>query len=436
MGAVEQLMDVGEWTLELDPDVHGSVLDSLDPRQRLWSTLVVTPDHWHLGDLSDADLLGQACYLGVLLGAAADRRTLWGAGLSWWLGQDQGGTMFVGAPFTSVSASFSTLLSNQVISRSGGFTAGTVTADAGTFKVKIEGGDTAREILDSLCRQAEDGPYMWRVRHNGTTFVLDAAERATLWPSASTPTVMLCRGGGRDAQVTGLTADITLDGLNGEDVLTHMFVDWNKGVANGSAAATLPSTFRGLTGAATVRGYRTTSPRRREPDREKWRKWAAWRIVTQTQANKTAAAEITERSTVLEEVTARVQVENPWDYDLTPGCKVYLDDVDLGLTDTDNEVYFRGEVRHPASGRVDEMTAPFVDGNGMYLRYWTGATYDWVDLSREFVGEEPGVELKINQRSRIGRRARPGRVSPRQRRAIRRLARRQARLIRYLEAVG
>jgi hypothetical protein len=431
MPVQEALMDAGSWEVTLKESTPNYVLNAIDVRDYLWSSIVITPTDFRGGVLSDADLLANAVYVGVYLGQGGDRRSLYGQGLAWWLGDSgDGGQLHNGIDGTSASAQFSTQM-NAIYSN--GLTAGTTDSTATAFTWKYKGGDTRREMLDTLCQMAPGGPNFWRV--NGTTFTIDADDQTTLWPTTSTPTVVLASSGSRDGNIVGFEANLDLAAMNGEEIRSTVYVRWDEatpGTNIGSSSPTLPSTYVDLVGGAPdVYALLDFSPKRPRPPTERWRRVAAWMVTTQGRANSIAAREAAERTNIRQEVTAELaDVYAPWRFDITPGNSVYLWDLELGLSEPRN-VQYMGETISPITGRVDEMETPIQDGYGVYLRYWTGAAFAYYRLTDYVEFEEGPTTLKINHRDRFpvfGRRAK--RVTRRQRRHWRAWAHQQARLAR------
>lgn len=423
------LMDNGSWDLALDPATPQSVLDVLDPRYRLWASILITPHYIPTGEASTAELIALSRYRGVLLGAGQDRLSLDGEGLEWWLGGDgDGGNLYAGVDQKPIgSARDVEAWVTDIIANANGITPGAINTNATTYNVNREGGDTPRELLDTIARAAPSpGPYAWRLNNNLT---LDVDTFANLWSTTNTPTVLLAEEGGLETAVTGLRCILDLDSIDGREVRTNVQVDWNDGTGNGDSSPTLPSTYRAPGGgAAVVRAMLDWKPKRAKPPTERWRKVAAWAAASQNRANKIAAAEANERAAIREEVTATLpDLVDPWRYAITPGNRVYLEDIARGLVNTANSVYYRGEDVHPTTGRVDEMTAGIDATYGKYLHYWDGAAFQILDLTPYALPEDNTVTLGINRRSRFPVRARARKVTVRQRRGWRAWALREKR---------
>lgn len=402
MPITEQLMDVGSFEVNLDPATPQRVLDDIGINRRLWSTYVHTPAHFTLGDLDDADLLSVARYTGRVLGQPHDRLGVRGEQIVSWLGQDDGGDLFSGVDTSVSGLDLEAHLDARVFAAANGLTKGSVNSNGTTFTHAREGGDTRREMLDTLAASAPGGPYFWRC--NSNDFTIDVDLLATLWPTATTPTVILSEEGGRAIGVVGLYAEIAVDDIDGSEVRTAVQVDWNDGTGNGTSSASLPATYGDLVGGSpTDIHYMDWRPKRPQPPTERWRRFAVWAIKAQARADILAQRDVNERSQIRTEITADLHdLVDPWRFDITPGNTVYLSDLDRGLVNTVNEVYYRGEATHPTTGRVDEMITPLHEGGGHYLRCFDGVSaFEWIDLTQYVLPEDGPVQLGIDRRSRF-----------------------------------
>jgi hypothetical protein len=147
------------------------------------------------------------------------------------------------------------------------------------------------------------------------------------------------------------------------------------------------------------------------------------------QANNVATRAANRVNSYAVEVKADIDEYDPWRF-FQVGDSVWVYDQELGLTDSANEVYYRGVAIRPQKLRVQAMTSPIRQGYGVYLRYWTGAAFAYYDLSPYVEYEEGPVTLELGTRDRFHRKnARPQRIN---RRSYRQQFRDHYRLARYL----
>ena len=131
------------------------------------------------------------------------------------------------------------------------------------------------------------------------------------------------------------------------------------------------------------------------------------------QANQMAVRLANAVNTYAVEVKADVNVYDAGRY-MSVGDTVYVWDQGLRLSDNANEVNYRGEAAHPKKLRVQRMEVPIRDGMGVYLRYWDGAAFDYVDLTRYVDYEEGPARVDLGTKSRFRRvDARPRRFNRR-----------------------
>lgn len=430
-----ELQEEGGWSVPLLTETPRSVLDAIDVRTYAYSTLILTPHHLHTSDVTSANLLDLAIYTGVYLAQTDGRLNLEGAGLIWWLGQENdGGDLYSGADFTSANLDLEDQLDARIFtSFANGLTKGTVNADATLRTIKGEGGTTRRQFLDTICALYPNGPYEWRVNTDGS---VDVNLKATLYPTTTTPTVVLSQEGGRDGVVTGIRADLDLSDIDVTDYRTDIEVDWNEGANNGVASNTEPSTWVDFGGGNIVlRSEISHRPRRNFRDRpNKWSDrvaaahYAAWVVNSQTQANQVATRHANQVASYATTLDATIDEYNPLRF-LTTGDTVYAYDQDLGLVDTANEVYYRGSAIHPKKLRVEAMSTPILDGYGVYVDTDDGL----VDLTPYVDFEEGETTLELGTKSRFHRmNARPRRFNKKR---VRNEARRLYMISKYVQSV-
>lgn len=421
MPIVEEFMDTGSWSVNLQDDTPRWVLDDITVIDHLWASIVITPHHWTVGDISDANLLSLARYAGVFLGMGEGRRSLWGEGLMWWLGDSgDGGFIFASTDTTTASIKLDTALDTHIFTASNGLTKGTVDGSETYYQFGLEGGDTRREIFDTIIQQSDEDT-VWQVTPAG---VININLDTVLYPSTTTPTAVLISEGSREGNVDGIPAEIRIAGLDGTEVREKVWVDWQDGTNNGSSTLSLPTGWKDYAGAAPeVRSLIDWRPKRPRPPTERWRKLAAWQIRSLTQANSLAAREINERSEIRNEIRVDVDEYDPWRFDISPGNWVYIMDEDSRIVDTANSVQYQGEVIHPKKSRVEQWQTPIQEGYGVYLRYYNGSSMAFYDLTEWVAWEDDFTSMQVGHRDRFAAPAVASKVSKAQKKRFRRAAR-------------
>lgn len=425
MPLTETYMDGGPWAVNLVDDTPRWVLDDIDVRNKLWATIVITPQHFVPGTVSDANLLALARYSGVYLGMGAGRTSLHGEGLPWWLGESgDGGDLHASWDFEYTDEFLSDILTSLVFNGSNGLTLNYTGSIAEKFAIDIEGGDTKREVLDTILGQCSS-EIVWQITAQGVTNV---GAPATLWPTRGTPTVIFTPEGGHDALIDGIQGDFVMAELNGDEVRHQVFVDWDDGYNSGSELMSPIPWFDFAGQSPEVRFLMDWRPKRPRPPTEKWRKVAAWQIQSETQANRMAARELNERSEVRQEIAVEVDAFDPWRYDMSPGNDVYLYDPDTKILDVANEVYYRGEAVRPDRGTVQQWTTPVRRGYGVYLRYFTsiGGAATYYDLTNWVEFEDGPTSIKVGHRDSFAPKMAARKMSKLKKKRIREAARKAA----------
>ena len=399
MPITETYMDGGPWTVNLIDDTPRWVLDTIDIRYRLWASIVVTPQHFEPGTLSDADLLSIARYTGVFLGMGAGRTSLNGEGLVWWLGNSgDGGDLHASVDINYTNKYLIDVLNDLVFNGANGLTLSYTASIAEQFEIDLEGGDTKREVLDTILGQCSS-EVAWQITSGG---VVNVGYPTSLFPTQSTPTVLFTPEGGHDGNINGLAAEFVMAALNGDEVRNDVWVDWQDGVNSGRAILSTPSGWVDFAGGSPeVRMLMDWRPKRARPATEKWRQLAAWQVQSETKADRLAARELNERSEVRSEIVVEVDTFDPWRYGMSPGHGVYLYDPDTKISDTANEVYYRGEAVCPDKGTVQQWTTPIQEDYGVYLRYWNGSSFTYYDLTNWVEFESGPTRILVGHRDRF-----------------------------------
>lgn len=420
MPIVEEYQDTGTWSVQLQDDCPRWVLEDIDVRTRLWASIVVTPHHFRVGDISDANLLAKSRYTGVYLGMGEGRKGLYGKGLIWWFGDDgDGGDLHAGIDFPYAQTSISDALGDLVFNGYNGLTLASATGTSDSFDIDLEAGDTKREMLDTIITQsaADDAWYL------SPAGAMTVAAVSSLFPTYTTPTTVFTEHGSREGGIYGIPSRISVDELAGDEVRTQVYVDWDDGHNSGVATLSTPSTWKPFDGGlVVVRMLMDWRPKRNRPPTERWRKLAAWQIQSETKANRLAARELNERSTVRNQLTVTIDEYDPWRFSCSPGNYVYIHEPDAQIQDLTKSVQYQGQVLHPSKERVEEWTTPIQEGYGVYLRYWNGSSFTYYDLTEWVDWELDATTLKIGHRDRFAPEVSPKRISKLKKKRIRQAA--------------
>lgn len=364
---------LGSVTINLKRSTKGTAgtphatLEQITP----FSAIIITPTYQGpAGTLAAADLLAVASYSGILT-ARTDQRCSWsGSGPAMLLGDPDGkGKLFTST--TSPTRTVANFVTNEIIGggRGNGITAGTITASATTYTVQIKAGSNARQLLDYLCDRAG---MQWRIKPD---FTLDINTQATLWPTTTTPTLIVRKGtGGRDLNVTGWNADLDVK-TDWDDYTTAVYVEPTAG-SNGSA--TITTTYYAPDGTLI--------------DMERY--VVSTKATSTAAANGVASAQLGRFDEPRHEITLDPNVYDIAN-DVRVGDTIMVYDVANGLYDTTREQPYRGEVIHPTTARVVGMTWPIRQGMGVYLRGSDSAN-TITDLTPFVEWESGSAEVEVN----------------------------------------
>jgi len=360
MSVVERLMKPGQFTVRLNPNAPSSVFAAVEK----FDHIVITPARLaNVSGMSDANILAQAIYTGVVT-AKPDVTEIHGRGLGYWLATDEGLGDLLDTKVSNTAATLSTWITSL---RPASLSAGTVT-NTGTNLTYDYQYTSRREAIDHATRSVG---AEYRINPN---FTLDAAAPATLFAAYTTPKAVITRKpGGPQGTLTGIQG---VDIVRGTDVLgytTKVIVlgKTGDGAAVASGSATQATTYKdGLNGSVVMERF-VNAP-------------------LEPAANVTAYAQsvlnlfsATQRSTLTltsDTYAASLRVK--------VGDRVYVYDQRAGLTDTANQMSWRGELITPVILRCKAMSWPILRGYGIYARR-SGATPVYTDLS-DWVRYEDG----------------------------------------------
>lgn len=318
------------------------------------ASIVITPTHLDAETLSDAEIRGQALYVGPVTGRPT-RTSLECAGLSRWLDTylDSTVTRSAGTPTQWLGD----LLAN-------GLSAGTVTGGSNVSRTFPAHSVVRREALDAWARLAG---VEYRVNPD---FTVDTAAASTLF--VSPPAVIVTRKAEGLAELRGV------DGSMLDQALTQL----------GPSIATKAVALATGSGAAIAKGTATRSVNLKTPT------GGAPALVTVLSAPSEASANAnTVASNFLNLQGMRRQINVSSNTHILsryvrPGDEVYVFDIAAGLYDTDNPVQFRGATVFPALVRLLSYSWPIERGMGVYVRP-NAASPAYVDVT-DWVAWEDG----------------------------------------------
>jgi len=352
MSVTERLQKPGQFNLRL----REGALASLGYQVEKFDHIVITPNRLNpIAVFSDANVLAAAMYTGVIT-AKPDVDQFVGQGLAFWLGTDEGLGDLLDTKVSNTTATLSTWVTSL---RPASLSAGTVT-NTGTNLTYDYQWISRREALDHACRAVGAN---WRINPN---FTLDAAAPATLFTNYTTPKAVITR---KPEGYEGTTAGIQgVDIIRGTDVLgytTKAIVVGKSGdgtqIATGSA--TQATTYKdGLNGSVVMERF-VNAPLEPAANVAAY----AQSVLNLFSATQRSSVTLTSSTYV---ASLRVKV----------GDRVYVYDSRAGLTDSANQMMWRGQRITPVILQVKAMTWPILEGYGVYARR-SGATATYIDLS-------------------------------------------------------
>lgn len=370
MTVTEITRAVGSWSLRLADHTPRSVLRSLE----YLGHLVVVPGRVDVAQYGD-NLLTAARYVGVYRGQdRRDEYTLKGAGMAFWLGDEDGKGDVFETEINLAGATFAGSIA-AVLPPSGSITTGTIHSVAGTYTGRHVY-ETPRKALDYITDIFE---AEWRVNGNGTLDAGTVAQLYTVDPRA----VLVRRAdeGGSDLSYQmvpgqmGMATDV-------EDYTTRVLLlaeGEGSTIATGSADASVVP-FKDIHG-NTVKLTRLISESG----------------TLSGNANTRAQLQLNRFSGSRSSVSLSTE-----DYDVkgnfVVGDYVYVYDPETGFVDNGNEITWKGQPINPMALRCIEMTWPIRAGWTVAFR--RGSDSVWVDLSDYFVPESGESTVVVGEFNR------------------------------------
>jgi hypothetical protein len=359
---------LGDWSIRLRQDTPRHVLDQLD----YLGHVAVMPGRLDASMLSD-NLLASARYVGVYRGRdAADDYTIQGAGMAFWLGdEDDKGDIFE----ETVTLSGDTFVDSvtALLPANGAVVAGTLHAQAGTLSQTFRW-TTPRKAITAVTELFE---AEWRVNNDGT---LDAGTVAQLY--VTTPKVMLVRRetGGRELARVAIPGRMRLE-TDIEDYSTRVVVlaeGEGDAIATGDADA-LSVPYKDIHGNTAV----------------------ITRLVSSAETsagNAPALAQLQLNRFTNPRAAASLDAD-AYDItgDLVVGDYLAVYDPDNGFYDLNNAAYWGGREINPIHLRCTELSWPVQAGWTVAFRRANGT---WLDLSDFYEPESGQTRITVGEFNR------------------------------------
>lgn len=366
MPVTEQVMALGEWSLQLRPDTPQSVRERISVA---FSHVVITSSWVDVSNagLSDDAILSAARYTGVAL-RPGPQLALAGQGLAWWLANADN------QPWNIAWAAHSAVTWSTAYTAAVGtvLDVGTI-ASGGSFTIPAQRDISRRNRVDVI---AQSAGHEWRINPDLT---FDAGTVVDLY--GTTPTVALVdgassRGGGG---LVGIEATLLVE-EDWEQWGNGVVISGNWGYAGNSAPLDDSPSL-------TPVGESHSMPLRLDaPEIPP--------SFSQALVDDLADAYNVPRYEVSVEVTDRALVDH-----VRPGDLLYVYDEMQGLRDLANQVQHNGRTIWPKIMRATRMSWPVRQGMGVYWRTWeTGdASPYWTDLTPYVQWEDGDADLDIIQ---------------------------------------
>lgn len=370
MAVTEAASALGAWGVRLASSAPRTLTDALG----YFGHIAITAGREDPRVAGDG-LLSSARYVGVLRGLkfGEDGVELSGAGMAFWLGDEDGKGSVFEDPIAFTEESFTAMV-RGLLPASGSVVEGTLHSASG-LKTITRQYESPRQAIDYVCSLYD---CEWRVNGDGT---LDAGPPEDLYVTDPRAAIIR-RTSGLDMGLRALPGTATVE-QDVEDFTTRVVL-----LAQGEGETTVTSSqdinpllnpYLDLHG-NTVELTRLISESSTES----------------TNADARAQLQLN-RFTNPRDALALSDITHDLRGEAVVGDSVWVHDPDSGLFDEDNEVIFRGERLNPVKLRVTEMTWPVDKTMGVYFRTKTG---EWLDLTDHVIFESGQTNITVGGYSR------------------------------------
>lgn len=361
---------LGSWHITLKPDTPRDVIQQLED----FGHIAIVPGRINPKQYNDG-LLTKARYVGPLRSRyrqADGTFDIKGVSMAFWLGdEDDKGDVFETAVDINAQTFANTI--RALLPAGGAVIEGTLTHVDGTYtgKHQYETPRSAITYVTDTYSGTEGEPVEWRVNGDAT---LDAGPVSALY--VTTPQAILVRKDpSRDLTIRGVRAAMSMD-RDVEDYTTRVvLLAQGEGASIPTATADAPPTpFNDIHGNPVI----------------------STRLVSESETESgNAAARAQLELNRWQDPRYAVQI-NSNDYDVRGdfqvGDYVYAYDPDNGFIDEGNQRFYKGQVIHPISLRVIEMTWPVRANWTVAFRKNDGT---WIDLSEYYKPETGATYIMV-----------------------------------------
>lgn len=363
----EALMSIGSWQVDLSPAAPYSLWRDLE----LFGHIVILPQYLDPTMVGDAALLSAARYVGPLLKKEINNSqfTLSGGGMAWWLGDADGKGPILEQEIDLSSGSTLDNALTQVLPPA--ITKGTIVEPGGSYE-GVHQWETSLEAVRTICASMS---AEFRVNPDGT---IDAGPNVDLF-TITNPKVVVTSQPGTDPILFSFATDSMAMMETGEPYVSRAIVvttdsDNVKTIVGYSDRIPAPTAtdIHGNVLARTLQVSASGGPVS-----------VATYLLSQL-SDHAVTAEINISTAFEEMANGTLQVGDAF-YAYEPPAFI----------DTDNEIYYRGQVIHPKIIRLLSASWPLRSGMSVFYRT-PEASPTYIDLSRYVQWETGTAEGRIS----------------------------------------
>lgn len=362
MSVSEVLQSLGSWSVQLRDDTPDEILKKLD----VFGHIVILRGKVDPDQTAGATLLSKARYVGVLIDYSNHGRTISGDSLIRWLGDEDKKGAWLSSKVALTNGSLTAWLTALLPVSIG---LGSIHDPGGSLTTEYQY-VTRREAIESVCDAFN---VSFRINGNAT---LDAGTQAQLY-SATPDTIIAAKSSlGADLDLTALGGEFQTE-KTGRDYSTGVFL---LGSTQDDGTVVNASAFAPSVPYLDLRGNQVSIIRPISESGE-----------TSGTATARAQLQLNRFNRLVSSVRVTAQ-DYEWRGSFVVGDNAYVYDPDNLIFDLAKEVFFRGEILHPAVIQITAHTWQITDAFTVLFRTKTG---EYVDLTRYVDFESGSDEVTI-----------------------------------------